>query len=710
MRVTLLNPLFTPESIAVCGPSGLKGGAVSTVIHSLLASGYTGKIFPVVSDCPEVCGLATFAGQDALPNGVDLAVMCFPQTLLLPALKQYARGGIRTVIALALDTTESVPEDFMCEQAIVHMAREEGITLLGPKTLGVLNTQNGVNASLDMKIDLLGNIGFFSQSASIFRTIIDMAEDNHTGFSKCVSLGNTSLVNECDLLDFFLDDPCTDLIVGYIEGVSDGHGFLRKAQNVAKKKPVIMIRPGSTLAGARSILFRSRSMLGFSAAYDAALKQAGVIRVPDIPSLLALAQGFSKQPLPQGSNVAVLTNSGSFGVMAADACEACGLDLPRLDASCVAGIRELVPGFCNVYNPVDMGSNAGEEIYARIMELVAGESRIHALLVILTPRQGIDVMGIAKAIARSARNVLQTLCVCLPGSETNGDALHFLQQQGIPCYPNPARALDTLCAMNQYRMWQRKPYPVEVCYRRDSPKIKKILDDSRMSGILEIGGLELQNLLLAYEFPVLEMKLARTAKSAAKMARKIGFPVVLKLASPLRTTDTSLRGVAIGVEDNSEVYSSFWKLTERIRRVWPETFISGCLVQKMAGPSSKEVCIRMIRDPQFGALISFSLADDGCTGQEGDVAYRLAPLSLEDAHDIIRELWAFPLLQGPMGSPRVHLRSLEDMLLTMSQLAMDCPEIIEAELSPVFVDHTQAVVGDAKIVLAPWDAIVPVSE
>ena len=708
MRVTLLDPLFTPESIAVFGSSGLEGGAVFTIVHTLLASGYTGKIFPVVSDCPEVCGVTTVARQDALPEKVDLAVMCLPLTLLLPVLKECARAGIRTVVALALDTTQAIPGEYLCERSIVRLAREEGITLLGPKSLGVLNTQNGVNASLDMNIDLPGNIGFFSQSASICHTVLDFAEDSHTGFSKCVSLGSTSLVNECDLLDFFLDDPHTDIVLGYIEGVSDGPGFLRRAHNVAKKKPVIMIRPGSTLAGARSILFRSASMLGFSAAYDAALHQAGVIRVPDIPSLLALAQGFSHQPLPQGANVAVLTNSGSFGVMAADACDATGLDLPRLGPSSVAGIRKLVPGFCNVYNPVDMGSGAGEEIYSKVMEMVASDPKIHAMLVILTPRQGTDVMGIAKAIARNAEHCTHPLFVCLPGNETSDDARHFLQQQGIPCYQNPARALDTLHAMNDYRIWQRKPYPVEVCYRRDSPKIKKILDDSRMSGVLEIGGLELQSLLMAYELPVLEMKLARTAKSAAKMSRKIGFPVVLKLASPLRTTDTSLRGVEIGIEDNSEVYTAFWNLTERTRRVWPETFISGCLVQKMADPSSKEVCIRMIRDPQFGALISLSLAEEGCAGP-GDVTYRLAPLSLEDAHDIIRELWAFPLLQGERGAPRVHLRSLEDILLTMSQLAMDCPEIIEAELSPVFVDHTPAVVADAKIVLAPWDAIVPVA-
>ena len=706
MRVTLLDPLFAPESIAVFGISGLPGGSVFKIIQNLLGMGYSGKIFPVVSDCPVVCGLPTFSKQEILPEGVHLAIMCIPLEKMIPVLQYCSDVNIKTVVSLALEETETRPDEFFHQQQVIDLAREKGITLLGPKTLGVLNTQKGVNASQVLDVDHAGNIAFFSQSGSIFQSVLDLARDEYLGFSKCISMGSKSLINECDILEYLGDDPATRVILGYIEGVTNGPGFLRSAQRVAKKKPVIMIRPGSTPAGTRAALFHTDTMLGFADAYKAALDQTGIIRVPDIPSFLALAQGFSTQPLPQGRGVGILTTSGSFGVMAADAANALQLDLPMVSPAGISRIREMLPGYASVYNPVDTGPQADGETYARIMQEMEDTHGLHALVIILASHQGLDLMEMARSVADVAARLTKPLFVCLPGGRSVEHVRYFLQEQGVPCYRSLERALYTVRAMHDFQEWQAKPYPVEVCYRRDYPKIKKNLEDARKSGVLELSGIEAQGVLMGYELPFWELKLARTAKSAAKMSRKMGFPVVLKLASPQRTSDLAARGVRVGVEENAEVYTAFWELTEGVRRVWPEIFISGCMVQKMAGPTSRAVSIRMVRDPQFGALISFALMEGYGEGQE-DVAYRLAPLNLEDAHDIIREIPAFPLLQGGRGGSLVHLQALEDILLTMSQMAMDCPEIIEAELCPVFVDHYEAVVADARIVLAAWDATPP---
>ncbi|WP_462324148.1 acetate--CoA ligase family protein [Desulfoplanes sp.] len=705
MRVTSLDPLFSPRSILVLGDSGQPGTPVSTIVDRLVSSGYQGHIVPIVPDCREVCGTCTYKDLQSAP-ATDLGVVCLPLERLVHALVSMGGAGIKTVICLAPGETETRAEEFIHQERVCSLVRDRGMLVLGPKSLGLINPREGVNASLGLPDIIPGNIAFFSQSGSFCHGFLDLAQGHQLGFSKCVSLGNRSLVSECDMLEFLGNDPDTEVVVGYLEGVSDGPRFLRIAQDVAKKKPVIMVRPGNTPRGTTAALFHRDSVLGFGTTYTTVFEQAGVVRPHDIPSLLALCQGFSRQPLPHGNHVGILTNSGSFGIIAADGASGVGLELPRFSARTFERIKGVVPGYATMYNPVDAGSHADGMVYARIMESMDADPHIHAVVAIITPRQNIDLMDIAQHVVNMAERMTKTTLVCVPGGAGSDPARSFLESNGVPCYREPDYLLYALRNMHDCFRRQRKPYPVEVCYRRDSPKIKKILLDARKQGILELKGIDAQPFLTGYEIPFLDMKLARTAKSAAKMARKMGFPVVLKLASPQEGQYQGEQTIALDVEDNGSVYQAFWNVTEGTRRLWPEMFISGCLVQKQAGPLAKEVSIGLVRDPQFGPLVSFALAGSDGRGRE-DCSYRIAPLSLEDAHDIIREPWGGPILLGRRGEPGVHLRSLEDMLLTVSQMALDCPEIIEAEFSPVFVDDHQTVVGDVKLVLSPWDPLVP---
>ncbi len=697
MRVTSLAPLFTPRSIAVIGESGHERGPVWTVVRRIVASGFNGQIVPVVPDDRDVCGLGTCKAIDKLPEKIELAVICLKLSAMVEVVDSLGQAGVSCIVCLAPGETETRADEFAAEQRIRQLVREWGMILVGPKSLGLVNTAWGVNASLSLPPVLQGNIAFFSQSGSLTHCILDMARDD-LGFSKCISLGNRSRISESDLLAFLGDDPDTDVIAGYMEAAADGPRFLRTAQDVAKKKPVIVVRPGSTPRGATAALFHRDSVFGFARTYATVFKQTGIITPPDIPSFLALLKGFSNQPLPKGNNVAIVTNSGSFGVLAADVACSCEFDLPGFYRETESFNKEMVPGEGGVHNPVVMQRESRTQDWIRIIERLKDDARVHIFFVVVVPRQGVDMEELARSLAESLAHTDKTVCLCVPGGLAADAARQIFAARAIPCYDHLERALYTLRCMRDYRQWQQKPYPVEVCYRRDSPKIRKIIDDARHAGLLTLQAAEIQPLLMAYELFFWEMKLARTAKSAAKMARKMGFPVVLKLASP----QSEMIGVekSIEVEDNKGVYDAFWEITEGVRRVWPDVFISGCLVQKGAAVTARSVCIRLERDPQFGPLISFAL-DGGCDDDRRGIAHRLAPLSLQDAHDIIREPWAFPVLRGNRGEPGAHLRSLEDVLLTVSQLALDCPEIIELELSPVYVDHHQTVIGDARVVLEP---------
>jgi acetyltransferase len=698
MRVTSLEPLFAPRSIAVIGESGHEGGLVWSVVARIVASGFQGRIIPVVPGGAEVHGFQSCERVDNLPGDIELAVICLKMSAVVPVVEALGTVKITFIICLAPGETETRADEFVFEQRVGALVRKWDITLVGPKSMGLVNTVAGVNASLSLPDILQGRIAFFSQSGAMTQSILDLAQDDLIGFSKCINLGNRSRISEADMLAFLGDDPDTDVIAGYMEGIGDGPGFLRTAQDVSKKKPVILIRPGNTPKGATAALFHRDSMFGFAKTYATVFRQTGIISPSDIPSFLALLKGFSNQDLPKGNNVAIVTNAESFAILAADAADGFGFELPGYSRETIRVIDEIIPGHVDASGPVVMGRDSTARDWSRVVACVGSDPRVHILMVVIVPRQRTDMNALARTLATRLQDIHKTVYLCIPGGPAADSARNIFESSGIPCYSHLEQAVFTARAMHDYLVWQRKPYPVEVCYRRDSPKIRKIIDDARRSGIFVLQGAEAQPLLMAYELSFWEMKLARTAKSAAKMARKMGFPVVLKLASPQADMVGTTR--CVDVEDNKGVYEAFWEITEGVRRLWPEIFISGCLIQKKAVSTARPVCIRFVRDPQFGPLISFAL-DGGCDDERRGIAHRLAPLSLQDAHDIIREPWAFPVLRGERGEPGAHLQSLEDVLLTVSQLALDCPEILELELSPVYVDHQQTIIGDAKVILEP---------
>jgi acetate---CoA ligase (ADP-forming) len=694
-----LNALFSPSDVAVLGASGNPEKIGYQVLANMLGAGYQGKIYPVNPKGGEILGLEVVQSVSGLPEGLDLAVICLPRDLVVSALGELARIKVKSVIVITAGFKEVGGQGYYLEEKLKAIAAEYGIALLGPNCLGLMNTASRLNASFATGQPIQGSIGFFSQSGALCVAILDWALGENIGFSKFISLGNKAVLSEADMLRHLGQDEATKVILGYIEGVEKGQEFMRSASDVTRRKPVIMIKSGTTAAGAKAASSHTGAMAGSEQAYQAAMRQSGIIRVTELDMLFHLADAFSSQPLPAGPNLAIVTNSGGPGILAADACEKSRLLMAHLSGETIERLKEFLPSYASLYNPVDIIGDATAERYARTLEVVVDDPMVHSLLVLLTPTASVQVEDTARAIADVAARSRKPVFACFMGKMRVAAGQRILRDAGVPCYAFPEPAIRSIEAMAVYHEWRHRPYPVQVCYRRDKGRAEKIITEARSKGLTEIVEFQAQGLLKAYELPVPQTLLARTSEEAVRAADKIGYPVVLKIASPQISHKSDVGGVRVGLATPEAVHRAFLDITSRAQRMAKDAFISGCLVQAMAPKGSKEIIVGFKRDSQFGPLVLFGLGGIYVEVLR-DIAFRLAPLSLSDAHDMIREIKSFHLLQGVRGEDPVDLKAIEDIILTMSQLALDFPEVYEAEFNPVLVGPKGALVADVRLTLS----------
>ncbi|WP_461208779.1 acetate--CoA ligase alpha subunit [Desulfocurvus sp. DL9XJH121] len=693
-----LRALFEPQTVAVVGASGAPGKLGHGVVSNLLEAGYQGRILPVNPKGGEILGLPVFAAIGDLPGPLDLAVICIPPALVAGALEELGALPTRAVVIITAGFKEIGREGYVLEERLKEIAKRHGMALLGPNCLGLNNTALGLNATFAAGTPPSGNIAFFSQSGALCGAILDWAQGENIGFSKFVSLGNKAVLDESDMLEYMCEDPDTKVILGYVESVEDGQRFVRTARDVTPVKPVIMIKSGTTAAGAKAASSHTGAMAGSEQAYGAAFKQAGIIRVGDVAGLFNLAQAFSTQPLPQGPNLAIVTNSGGPGIMAADAAENSSLLMASLSAGTVDALMHALPPFASLYNPVDIIGDADAERYRVALAAVLADENVHAVLVLLTPTAMAQVEATAQAVVEVTRGSSKPVFACFMGQKRVGPGRAILQAAGIPCYAFPDPAVKSVEAMYKYQLWRNRAAPVEVCYRRDMGRAQRVVDAARGAGCVEIVEFQAQDLLKAYELPLPATELARTSDAAVAAAGRIGYPVVLKIASPQISHKSDVGGVRVNLKTEAEVRSAFLDITGRAQRLRKDASITGCLVQAMARRGAKEVIVGFKRDPQFGPLIMFGLGGVYVEVLK-DIAFRLAPLTMDDASEMIREIKSYPLLRGVRGEPPVDFGAIEDVLLTMSQLAEDFPDILEAEFNPVLVDGRGALVADVRVTL-----------
>jgi acetyltransferase len=681
-----IEAFFTPKSIAVIGASTSPHKLGHAVLKNLVEGGFVeagGVVYPINPGADEILGMKAYADVTEVEGPVELAVIVIPYQVVPEALEACGQKGVKSAIIITAGFREAGREGLKRELELVEIADRHGIRLVGPNCLGVIDTFTPLNASFSAGMPPQGPMAFMSQSGALGTAILDWAMAGRLGMSKFVSLGNKADVNEVDLLHAWADDENSNVILMYVEGLPDGQAFIETARQVSKKKPIVALKSGITQAGSRAVSSHTGSLAGSEQAYGAAFRQAGVLRADTLQSMFDFALGFGYMPALRGGRVAIVTNAGGPGILVTDALERAGLRLAELSPECVRRLEAELPDAASASNPVDVLGDARAERYRFALEQVVSESSVDAIIVILTPQAMTEIETTAQIILEQVEKVDIPILACFMGEARIKQGTDLLQAHGVPNFPYPERAALVLSAMLTYKEYQAQPVPTFESIEGDAGAVRQVLAKARAEGRVTVGDAESQAILTAYGIDIPPARLAANADEAVEIAGDLGYPVVLKIASPDILHKTDVGGVRIDLRDAGQVRDAFDLITYRAQRYLPEARLWGCLVQKMAS-SGLEVLIGMNRDPQFGPLVTFGLGGIYVETLR-DVAFRIAPFSRAEAEEMIREIRARALLDGVRGEPAVDQESIVDTLLRIGQLVQDFPEIAELDINPYVV-------------------------
>jgi acetyltransferase len=626
-------------------------------------------------------------------------VVVIPYRFVPAVLEQCGQKGVPSVVVISAGFREAGREGLERERELVEIARKYDLRLIGPNCLGVIDTATPLNATFAAGMPPAGPIAFMSQSGALGTAVLDIAMAGRIGFSKFASLGNKADVSEIDLLEAWGDDPESRVILIYVEGLPDGQKFMQVARKVTRNKPVVAIKSGVTKSGSRAVSSHTGSLAGSEAAYKAAFQQAGVIRAASMEALFDYARAFAYQPLLQGDRIGIVTNAGGPGILATDALEHANLEIPRLAHETVEALEDYLPGAASAANPVDVLGDALADRYEHAIQLVLTDPNVDGLIVIVTPQAMTEIEETAHAVGRMAQETDKPILGCFMGEARIEAGVEILRQYGVPNYPFPERAAMALAAMNAYRREREQPIfeaqECNVCI----PPVRELFDRVRAEGRVSVGEAEAREVLEAYGFPIPKSRLAKTPEEAIEIAEEIGYPVVLKIASPDILHKTDVGGVKLNLRSPDDVRDAFDLIVYRAGRYVPGARIWGCLVQQMV-LGGREVLVGMSRDPQFGPLVAFGLGGIYVEALK-DVAFRIAPFGRQEAEEMMREIRSYPLLEGVRGEPPADHEAMVDALLRVSQLVTDFPEIVELDINPlmVFDEGHGAMALDMRLVL-----------
>ncbi|MDY6989015.1 MAG: acetate--CoA ligase family protein [Thermodesulfobacteriota bacterium] len=695
----MLEHFFKPSSIAVVGASQNPGKIGYDILNNILRYGFKGAVYPINPKAKEILGRQAFPDLVSVPSQIDLAVVALPSAAVMEVIEQCGKKKVDSAVIITAGFKEIGPEGGRLEQALAARARELGLRVVGPNCLGIIDTASALNASFAAGMPLDGHIGFFSQSGAMCVAILDWALGENVGFSRFVSLGNKMDLSETQIMLSMEHDKNTRVILGYLESIEDGPLFMKAARQVSKKKPIIIIKSGTTSAGAKAASSHTGALAGSEHAYNAAFKQSGIIRAESMQSLFGYAVAFASQPLPKGPSLGIITNSGGPGILAADACEKSSLHLSPIRKETADELRSFLPPTASVYNPVDIIGDAPAERYDRTLEVILRDHAIHAVLILLAPTAAQDPDAVARGIVRLAKDSDKPIMTAFMGEKKVKGARKILQDHAIPSYEYPEDAIAALDAMLCYRRAQEEPERQYQHFEADRGRVRQVFSSVIAQHRHDLIEKEAREVLKAYGFRLPENHIARTTKEAVQAASKIGYPVVMKIASPDVLHKSDMGGVRVKLENDTMVEDAFFDITANIQLRQPDARILGVMVQEMI-PQGKEVILGITRDIQFGPMIMFGLGGIYVEVLK-DVAFRIAPLSVAEADAMIREIRAFPLLRGVRGEAPADIKGIREALLRLSQLAMDFPEIIEGDINPLLVcpEGQGAVAVDARITI-----------
>jgi acetyltransferase len=696
---TMLEHFFTPTSVAVIGASSEPGKVGYDILHNLITAKFKGDIYPVNPKADTILDLPVYKSVVDIPGKVDIAVIVIPSKFVAGVLEQCGQKGIDAVVIISAGFKEVGPAGAALEKEMMAVAKKYGIRVIGPNCLGIISTSVGLNASFAPTTPRNGHLGLLSQSGALATAILDWSTQAGIGFNKFFTFGNQADVATIDLMDAWRCDPEIRAIVAYMEAVTDGQRFMQVAEATARVKPVIVVKSGTTAAGAKAAASHTGSLAGSDAAYDAALHQSGVLRARTVQELFDYAIAFANQPLPKGRRIGIVTNAGGPGILCTDAVERMGMTLATPSAETIAKLQTMLPPAANFHNPIDVLGDAKAAVYDFAISTLMDDPNVDAVITIVTPQTSTEIPETAEAVVRISNASSKPILACFMGGALQQKGIDILMGNDVPNYPFPERAVASLKAMADYQAWLGLPQQTPTQFSADKSVVEAAFAKTRAEGRVELNAVECADILKAYGFTLPANQLCRTEDDAVAFATKIGFPVVMKIASPDISHKSDVGGVKVGLADADAVREAYQTMMKTIPARMPQANIWGVEIQQMV-TQGKEVILGMSRDPQFGPMMMFGLGGIYVEVLK-DVTFRIAPLTERDAREMLTEIRGAKLLTGARGEKPVDTETLVQAMLRLSQLVTDFPEIVEMDINPLKVQPVDggAIAIDSRITI-----------
>lgn len=683
-RTASLDALFRPRSIAVVGASRRANHIGHQIVRNLVEGGFTGPVHPVNPGAAVVRSMHCYAKVSAIPGDVDLAVIVVPAERVFDAVRDCGKKGVKGLVVITAGFGEVGGEGTARQAKLVELCDHYGMRLVGPNCMGILNTAPDVrmNASFADTQPIRGRAAFLSQSGALGAAILADAESLGLGLSMFASVGNRADVTPADLLEYWGDDPDTGEILMYLEAFGEPERFMPIARRVSREKPIVVVKSGRTSLGARAAISHTGSLAGSEAAVDSLLYQCGVLRVDSMKELFSLAAAVQTGKLPAGPRVAIVTNAGGPGILATDACIGAGLELSELSKATMRVLAKVLPPEASVQNPVDLIASADAASFDKCLGRVLADKSVDMVLAIFVAPIMIDAEAVARVFAEHATRSDKPVLCCLPGKDAADPAIAHLHEAGVPNYRFPEDAARALSGIRKLKSLRERPADDPPRFRAQKKKARAAVESALVAGRETLDGDELAALMGAYGLPVVPSAVVTSRDEALRAARRIGFPLVAKVEAESLVHKSDSGGVLLDLRDREDLLDAYDRLEDTFGGDHPDMRI---LLQAMRS-EGVEVFFGAATDPAFGRMLAFGLGGIHVEVLK-DVVFRVHPLSETDAREMVDGLRSGALLEGARGKPPVDKDQLVEVLLRLSQLLTDLPELVELDLNPYLAGY-----------------------
>ena len=698
-----LTSLFEPKSVAVIGASDRENSVGSIIFKNILNSGYKGKLYAINPKHETIQGQAAYKSIEEIGARVEMAILCTRPQTVPHLVEQCGRSGVRNVIVIASGFSEAGHVGAAIERKMLEIARSYNVRILGPNCLGIIRPELGLNATFTRITANPGNLALVSQSGAMCSAVLDWAKANQVGFSSVISTGTTTDVDFGEILDYLIYDNRTHYILMYVEGIRHARRFMSALRSAARIKPIILLKAGRHEAGKMAAATHSGMAAVTDTVFDAAVRRAGVVRVQNVGQLFYAAKALASKYRPQGNRLAIITNGGGPGAMAADRAGDVGIPLAQLSDESMAALNKVLPVNWSHSNPIDIMGDATPERYRDAVSIVAQDPNVDSTLIMLSPQAMTQPMEVAKAIIEASEKLNRSLICCWMGEEQVAEARRTLEDAGIPAFRMPETAIELFHHISKYyrnqKLLLQTPEPTRHYGRPEAEGAKMLIEALLAERRKVLSEMESKAILRAFKVPVAQTMVARTATEALLLAEQIGFPIAMKVDSPDLTHKSDAGGVRLNITNAPAVRNAYHDIIDTVSKRHPNAKINGVSIEPfLSRPNGRELMIGVFRDPIFGPVITF-----GAGGFDveifSDRSVALPPLNRFLAKDLIDSTRAAKILGQFHNMPPVDREALKEVLLCISEMVCELPWIMELDLNPLIVDEDGAIAADARIVI-----------